>query len=164
MTRLASGRAQTPTGLAEQLNELSNKPTTALRNRWARLYRTQPPKRMSRDLLVLAISWKIQSKAMGGLNMATKRRLMDTASRQGNEATGKTIRLKAGTRLVREWHGEPHEVLVLEERFEWQGKPYRSLSQIAREITGVRWSGPRFFGLKPKPDNFAHPGCHDHAA
>ncbi len=64
------------------------------------------------------------------------------------------IRMKPGMRLVREWRGETHDVLVLEDGFEWNGQRRRSLSAIAREITGTQWSGPRFFGLKPRPKPF----------
>ena len=63
--------------------------------------------------------------------------------------------MKPGLRLVREWRGETHTVLVLEDGFEWNGERRRSLSVIAREITGTRWSGPRFFGLKPRPMPFS---------
>ncbi len=69
-------------------------------------------------------------------------------------STGPAIRLKPGLRLVREWRGETHTVLVLEDGFEWKGEPRRSLSAIAREITGTQWSGPLFFGLKPRPMPF----------
>ncbi len=74
--------------------------------------------------------------------------------KNGDLSAGPAVRLKPGLRLVREWRGETHDVLVLEEGFEWNGERRRSLSAIAREITGTRWSGPRFFGLKPRPMPF----------
>ena len=158
MKTFANEGPQFSAGLAEQLNALANRPTADLRKQWVRFYKTQPPKRMSRDLLLLAVGWKVQARTLGGLNIATKRKLIDAAGKQSSAMSASAICLKPGTRLVREWHGEAHEILVLEEGFEWCGKSYRSLSQIAREITGAHWSGPRFFGLKSKPDNFARPG------
>ena len=92
------------------------------------------------------------------MTAAQKRRLAGIAEelRKGGDLTaGPAIRLKPGLRLVREWRGETHTVLVLEDGFEWNGERRRSLSAIAREITGTRWSGPRFFGLKPRPVPFA---------
>lgn len=158
MKPLVSEGSQASVRLAEQLDALAGMPTADLRKQWARFYKTQPPKRMSRDLMLLAVGWKLQARTMGGLNMATRRKLIEMASKQDAATSTSAIRLKPGTRLVREWHGQAHEVLVLEDAFEWRGRPYRSFSKIAREITGAHWSGPRFFGLKPKPDNFARPG------
>ena len=101
--------------------------------------------------MVLAIAWKIQVKVHGGLTAAEKRRLVRIA--EDNKAHGgsskySTIHVKPGLKLVREWRGETHDVLVLENDFEWNGQSWRSLSAIAREITGTPWSGPRFFGLQ----------------
>ena len=129
-----------------------------LRREWRRLYRSHPPLHIRRDLLVLAIAWKLQEKVHGGLTAAQKRRLADIAEelrKNGNLSAGPAICMKPGLRLVREWRGETHDVLVLEDGFEWNGERRRSLSAIAREITGTQWSGPRFFGLqrKPKPSS-----------
>ena len=128
-----------------------------LRREWRRLYRSHPPLHIGRDLLVLAIAWKLQEKVHGGLTAAQKRRLAGIAGdikNGGNLSAGPAIRLKPGLRLVREWRGETHDVLVLEDGFEWNGERRHSLSAIAREITGTHWSGPRFFGLKPRPMPF----------
>jgi hypothetical protein len=122
----------------------------ALRAEWRRHYRGHPPKRVSRDLLVLGIAWKIQARSHGGLRATTKRRIAALAKidlDDGSGARGRVARLKPGARLVREWHGQTHTVMVLEDGFEWRGQHWRSLSVIAREITGTHWSGPRFFGL-----------------
>jgi hypothetical protein len=124
-----------------------------LRVEWRRLYRAHPPKRVSRDLLMLGVAWKVQERAYGGLGAATKRRLADlakTMEQDGDLARSRVARLKPGARLVREWRGQTHTVIVLEDGFEWQGKRWRSLSVIAREITDAHWSGPRFFGLNGK--------------
>ena len=122
-----------------------------LRAEWRRSYRSNPPKKISRDLLELGVAWKLQEAALGGLGPSGRRRLADLARTMATEGDLKTSRaatLRPGARLIREWHGETHDVLVLEEGFSWRGKQWRSLSAIAREITGTPWSGPRFFGLQ----------------
>ncbi len=121
-----------------------------LRAAWQRLHHTEPPARLSRDLLVRAVAYKMQERVHRGLSKATLRKLRDFAARL--EADGRAVldpgpTLKPGTRLVREWRGVTHSVAVLENGFDFDGQRYRSLSKIAREITGARWSGPRFFGL-----------------
>ncbi len=134
--------------------KLADLDTTVLRREWRRLYRSHPPLHIRRDLLVLAIAWKLQEKVHGGLTAAQKRRLAGIAEdlrKTGDLSAGPAIRMKPGLRLVREWRGETHTVLVLEDGFEWNGNRRRSLSAIAREITGTHWSGPRFFGLKRSP-------------
>ncbi len=143
--------------LSQKLTALADLDTTGLRREWRRLYRSHPPLHIRRDLLVLAIAWKLQEKVYGGLTAAQKRKLAGIAEdlrKNGDLSAGPAIRLKPGLRLVREWRGETHDVLVLEDGFEWNGKRRRSLSAIAREITGTRWSGPLFFGLKPRPMPF----------
>jgi hypothetical protein len=127
----------------------------ALHDEWRRLYRAHPPKRLSRDLLVLGVAWKIQEKVSGGLGTAFKRRLANlakTMEQDGDLTRSRVARLKPGAKLIREWRGETHTVAVLENGFEWQGKRWRSLSGIATEITGSHWSGPRFFGLNGKAE------------
>jgi len=139
--------------LAAKLAVLREMPAADLRVEWRRLYRTQPPKRVARALLVLGVAWKIQEQAYGGLDATTKRRLADLAStleRDGDVKRNRVARLKPGAKLVRAWRGETHRVTVLEDGFEWKGTQWRSLSAIAREITGVHWSGPRFFGFNGK--------------
>ena len=126
----------------------------ALRSEWRRLYRADPPKHGARQLLLLGLGWKVQEQTYGGLRGATKRtlaELMMTLSRDGDVTRNRVTRLKAGARLIREWHGKTHTVIVLENGFEWKGKHWHSLSVIARAISGAHWSGPRFFGLLPRP-------------
>ena len=121
-----------------------------LRTEWRRLYRALPPSRIGRELLLLGVAWKLQEQVHGGLSAGTTRRLAElatTMSDGGDLVRSRAVRLRQGAKLVREWQGETITVLVLEDGFEWQGKRWRSLSKIAREITGTRWSGPRFFGL-----------------
>ncbi len=141
--------------VAAKLRALEGMTYDELRVEWQRLYRAHPPKRVARDLLMLGVAWKVQEKAYGGLGAAIKRRLADlakTMKQDGDLARSRVARLKPGVRLVREWRGQTHTVAVLEDGFEWQGKRWRSLSVIAREITGSHWSGPRFFGLNGKAE------------
>lgn len=122
----------------------------ALMEHWTRLYGTPPPANYSRPLLIMAIAYRMQEQAFGGLKPATQRFLgkvvQDNAS--GKPLSPPVASIKPGTRLLREWHGVAHEVTILEEGVQYQNRQYRSLSEVAREITGVRWSGPLFFGLK----------------
>jgi len=152
-------QSQRPDGLgsaddiAARLQALEQMDHAALRAEWRRLYRAHPPKRVARDLLLLAVAWKLQEQAYGGLGAATRRRVADLAAtleRDGDVTRNRVARLKPGARLVREWRGETHTVIVREDGFEWKGRHWRSLSVVAREITGGHWSGPRFFGLKEK--------------
>ena len=118
--------------------------------RWRALYRGNPPKGISRSLLVRAIAYQLQVRRFGGLKPATDRQLQKIAN---GTAGGDSANLRAapdlhpGARLVREWNGSTHVVDVVEGGFTWKGELYGSLSEIARRITGARWSGPRFFGL-----------------
>lgn len=84
----------------------------------------------------------------GGLTKGTLRRLQSSLEDLSNRTHRRAASFKAGTRLIREWHGQTHTVIILEKGVEWQGQRYASLSVVAREITGARWSGPRFFGLR----------------
>lgn len=136
--------------LAADLAALSQRTYPELQAEWRRLYRSPPPKKISRDLLELGIAWKLQEKALGGLTPAARRQLDAIANalrERGDIAAPRSAAPKLGARLVREWNGETHDVVVLEGGFRWQGKTWSSLSAIAREITGARWSGPRFFGI-----------------
>lgn len=143
--------------LQAKLAALGDMTAADLRQEWRRLYRSAPPQRIRRDLLVLAISWKLQASVHGGLTAAQTRKLESLAKvlRDDGELAGSSaIRVKPGVRLMREWRGETHQVLVLEEGFEWRGQRFRSLSAIARAISGTQWSGPRFFGLERRPKPF----------
>ena len=128
--------------------------TEALRIEWRRLHRAEPPKRLSRDLLIWGIAHRIQERAYGGLTLAAQRRLRSLAAEMAGNG-GSVVRpgtmLKPGTKLVREWHGRTHTVTVLEQGFDYDGQRYRSLTGIAKRITGAHWSGPAFFGLKNRP-------------
>lgn len=145
--------ATTADTIVDRLKALEQMDSTALRVEWRRLYRSPAPKRVARNLLMLGVAWKIQERAYGGLGAATKRRLAElakTLERNGDVTRNRVALLKPGAKLVREWHGETHTVTIVEDGFEWNGRQWRSLSAIAKLITGVHWSGPRFFGLNGK--------------
>src|ERR1700724_2528022 len=137
--------------VANALVRLSEVTIFELRGEWRRVHRFPPPMRLSRDLLVRGITYKLQERAYGGLSMATARKLeqagADSLSR-GSVIPAPPISLRPGTRLVREWRGVTHMVLIHADGNEWRGQRYRSLTIVARKITGARWSGPRFFGLR----------------
>ena len=137
--------------LANRLTGLETSSTVELRDRWERAFNRTVPKRASRDLLLRALAYHIQVQAEGGLSKDTRKRLARGADPKGNAGRPPrpaSLRLKPGSRLIREWRGEVHRVTVLETGFDWRGNRYASLSQIARVITGARWSGPLFFGLR----------------
>jgi len=120
-----------------------------LRREWRRLYHSDAP-RISRDLLILGIGYRLQEIEHGGLGKATRRKLKTLAKMfrtTGRVAPDPGLSLKPGARLVREWHGRTHTVTVTEDGFEYPGTTYPSLTKIAKKITGAHWSGPRFFGL-----------------
>lgn len=125
---------------------------------WRRHFRAVPPKKMSRDILELGIAWKIQENKFGGLGVAVKRQIAElarTMEEKSDLAKPRATSLKPGARLLRAWNGVTHEITVVEDGFLWAGNTWRSLSVIAREITGTRWSGPRFFGLKVTSESSA---------
>jgi len=141
------------TDLDAKLIAIENLGLPELRAEWRRLYRKPPPHRLSRDLLIRGIAYKIQEAAHGGLSKPTLRRLKILSDRSASGATKKIERqaaFKPGTKLLREWNGTAHEVQVSAEGFEWRGQTYASLSRIAEAITGAHWSGPRFFGLRKR--------------
>ena len=143
--------------LAERLAVLPTLGLEDLRREWRRLSRAEPP-RLSRDIMIRAIAYRMQEIAQGGLSKVTQRRLMTLANQletDGRIAPLPGPRIKSGSRLIREWHGRTHTVTTIDEGFEFQGKTYRSLTQIAFEITGAKWSGPRFFGLTQRPRSAA---------
>jgi hypothetical protein len=134
-----------------KLYKLAGLEGDALREEWARRYGVSAPN-LSPDLLRLGIGYKLQEERLGGLGRSTRSFLRQLAARAveaGNK--GPTPRkLTRGTRLVRDWHGIGHTVIVLEDGFEYGGKRWSSLTAIAKAITGSHWNGPRFFGLSTK--------------
>jgi hypothetical protein len=141
-----------PEKLGAELEQLRKLSSEELRERWQRLFGAEPPPKLRTSLLVQGIAYRLQDKALGGLKPATVRLLErigdDAAARRQAAPTPEKIRITAGTVLIREWHGTKHQVPVLNDGFLYRAKRFHSLSQIARAITGSRWSGPLFFGLK----------------
>ena len=136
--------------LESEIGSLSELPTHELKFAWRRLYHTEPPRCMPRDLLIRAIAYRMQERAHGGLAPATKRKLRQLVAEletKSVQAFDPGIALKLGARLVREWAGRTHTVIVLEDGFDYDGERYPSLTKIAARITGAHWSGPRFFGI-----------------
>jgi hypothetical protein len=134
-----------------ELARLRSMPKAELRVRYRSLFKAEPPKAFGPDLLRRSIAYRIQEQAYGGLDAATRRLLNNLIAQQAKNKDGRLLiprRIKAGAVLVREWKGKSHRVMVLEDGFAYEGKPYASLSEIARLITGARWNGPRFFGLR----------------
>jgi hypothetical protein len=124
-----------------------------LRAEWRRRMRTTPPACFKSDLLFRALAYQYQVKTLGGLDRATERlldRLADAEDPTAVLASLHQRRIKPGSELIREWAGTMHRVVVVEGGFAYLGQTYRSLSEIARLITGTNWNGPRFFGLRER--------------
>lgn len=139
--------------LDQQLTALEDLDIAALRQRWREFYPSQAPGLMSRELLRLAIGYKLQEQVFGGLSRRIQLGL--AAFKHGSKAgrVSSTSVPKSGTKFIREWQGTVHEVLTLEDgRLAYRGKTYRSLTLIAKLITGTHQSGPRFFGLRKSGD------------
>ena len=132
-----------------QIAELLHRSTLDLRLAWRRLHRVEPPQGLSRDLLIRALAHQLQEQSYGGTGRALRRRLQTLTGEREKRGASSDLgaALKTGTTLVRQWRGHTHAVLVRDDGFEYEGQPYRSLSVIAKRITGAHWSGPRFFGL-----------------
>jgi hypothetical protein len=145
----SSMASRNPRGLKE-LEELD---IAALRAIWRQTFKSPPPKAARKEFLVRIISYALQEQLQRTLSKACAKMLreFETGSRpaESRSAMGET-ELRPGVRLIREWGGTPHEVMVMERGYAYRGTSYSSLSEVARHITGARWSGPRFFGLKKK--------------
>jgi DUF2924 family protein len=138
--------------LQQRLDAIPKLPESQLAEAWAALFGRPPPRGMSRRLLELAAAYEAQAIVYGGLRQSTRRKLIDWARRRATPTEKKPevkprMALSPGTRLVREWHGRTCTIEVTEQGFLYAGQRYRSLSAVARIITGARWSGRRFFGL-----------------
>jgi hypothetical protein len=134
-----------------EIGGLSKAGIKNLRERWKTLYGRAPCGHIGRSFLIRAIAYRLQEQAFGGLKPSTRRLLARVAEEsKGGSSLKKpqSRRAEMGTILVREWQGNAHRVTVLDDGVAFNGKRYRSLSEVAREITGSRWSGPRFFGLR----------------
>ena len=145
--------------VARELLHVNTLGISALRALWKRRFRGEPPSIQSSDVLRRLIAWRIQVEAFGDLDAETTARIRSHArshKKNGSVTYNALACLKAGTVLVREWRGIEHRVLVLDGGFEHRDRRYKSLSHVARAITGTNWSGPRFFGLEPKQVRSVH--------
>jgi hypothetical protein len=126
----------------EILSDLSRLDRSDLLQRWRHDWDHEPPGYISRRLLELSAGWHVQCRMYGGFDKNLRRMLQGRVG----DATCKPA-IKPGSRLVREWNGRTHHVEVLEQGFRWNDRTFKSLSSVAKAITGSHWSGPRFFGL-----------------
>jgi hypothetical protein len=143
--------------LQDELAALTAMQAPQLRAEWQRVCRSLPPAG-GIDLLRRGIAYRMQERRFGGLSAATERTLAGVAANAGLAIASRTpeATLRVGTRLVRSWRGATYAVTVDDAGLVYAGRPYASLSAIAREITGVAWSGPRFFGLLKRTKTVRH--------
>lgn len=134
-----------------ELDRLSTLAIAQLRARYRELFRTEPPKAFGPDLLRRSIAHRVQEKAYGGLPTATRRlldQLVKSVAAKPNGRLELPRRIKPGSELVRTWNRKTYRVVVLQTGFGYDGNTFDTLSEIATKITGTRWNGPRFFGLR----------------
>ena len=137
--------------LEQELKDLETRGDDELKDRWRSLYGTKPPQKIHRSLLIAAVAHRMQENVLGALKSSVRRHLMQAANNQATPRLSPhfpSLRPRAGTVLVRDWGGVTHQAKVLEDGILFRSKRYKSLSEVARVITGSRWSGPLFFGLK----------------
>jgi hypothetical protein len=152
--------------IESELTALACSDIHELRVCWRRLFRTKAPEHLSRSLLVRILGYRLQADAYGDLDRES-RRFLDRVARALAAGSDKpvppvveTLSLKVGTVLIREYEGVLHRAVIAEDGYIWNGTNYRSLSEVARAITGTRWNGPRFFGLRDrKPSTLVEEGA-----
>lgn len=159
MDQQSSHQASAPSATTEiarrvfdDIGRLNTMTVAGLKHKWRELLGIDVPPFAERGLLTQVLAWELQAKTFGGLTPALHRKLVSLGSGNSLEArqteTMQSPALRPGVKLLRVWKGVTHQVMVTEDGYEWQNKPCKSLSAIAREITGTPWSGPVFFGLK----------------
>ncbi len=143
------------TKATDPIAELFGLSRDQLLGRWQGLYAKVPPSGIRREIMIPFLAYRIQENAEGGLSAAARAKIKSAARSlecaQNSSSRSPRSRIKPGTRILRRWRREMHEVSVTETGYEYRRHGYRSLSEIARLITGTRWSGPAFFGLKKSP-------------
>ena len=138
--------------ITNQIAQLRSLSRQELLNLWQKVYRSAAPQGIRRELMVPILAYRIQENAYGGLKPATRYKLRRIARELEKSAASPELRIqrtiKPGTCLLLHWRGQEHEVLVTDSGYDYRGASFSSLSPIARQITGTRWSGPAFFGLR----------------
>jgi hypothetical protein len=155
-----SGRSSTKASIGEEIAHLRGLDFKGLRLRWQSVVQRSPPNHLPRHLLFAIIAYRIQVDRFGGLDRETEQVLDRTVSIETGAAASarlvsfdqKRTKLTPGTVLVREWDRHSQRVMVMPDGFAWNGQTYDSLSKVAYAITGTKWNGPRFFGLRDKED------------
>jgi hypothetical protein len=136
------------------LKNLPSMSKEALCRQWRECFRNLPPAGVRREILVRILAYRLQEQAYGGLSAQTRRRLDEVAAAMSSAdpkaAMSNMVSAKPGTQLIRSWKGKTHTVTIEQSGFQYEARRYRSLSEIARHITGTQWSGPLFFGLKSR--------------
>ena len=135
---------------------LPDRKTIDLQSRWHTVFRRRPPPHLPRHLLFRVLAYRLQAEVLGDLDGESQRLLdrsvtPEDAGQRAVKLSRRTTNLRPGTVLGREWQGKMHRVAVLADGFAWNGNTYPSLTKIAFAITGTRWNGPKFFGLRDKP-------------
>ena len=145
------GFSEVDAKLSREIAALFDLGVSELKDRWRSIYGAGAPPRSSRKLLVSAIAYRMQERVLGGLKPSVRRLLERTSEDAGSQripCTRPVTRVSAGTVLIRDWQGKSHHVTVLDRGILYRKRNFRSLSHVARVITGCRWSGPLFFGLR----------------
>jgi hypothetical protein len=139
------------------LEQLKSLDITALKSAWRAAFKSPPPQAAHKEFFVRFLAHDFQVRVNGGLQKPLSKALnaFEQAKSSAAELAPTETKLPPGTRLLREWGGSTHEVMVLERGYAYRGHSYASLSEIARCVTGARWSGPRFFGLPSRPKRAA---------
>ena len=158
-----NGRASTKKPVEDEIAHLRGLDLSGLRARWQSVFQRQAPDHLTRHLLFAVIAYRIQADCFGDLDHATKGVLDRTVAQEPGTTMSsrlasfdqKRIELTPGTVLVREWDRRSQRVMVMANGFAWNGQTYDSLSKVAFAITGTKWNGPRFFGLRDKEDRLA---------
>jgi hypothetical protein len=137
--------------IGDLLKALPEMDRNALCKHWQESFNKPAPDGVRKELLVRMLAYRVQEQAFGGLSVRSRRRLDEMAAAISSDpktAIESMVRTKPGTQMIRSWQGKTHTVTVQESGYQYDGRRYRSLSEIARHITGTQWSGPLFFGLK----------------
>src|SRR5271169_7103220 len=153
--------SKSPETIPLRLASLRSSSIAELKQQWRVLYNSEPPHRISRELLTRAVAYRIQEQVYGGLKPSTRKLLLRLAddARSGRPLKPEpTPAAQPGTVLIREWHGVTHEVRVLDRGVLYKRKRYRSLTEVAQLITGAHWNGPQFFGLRSRREQEASDG------